>query len=329
MKKQDVGKVRDIRIVRDSRTNKSKGVAYVEYFSSESVNKAIGLTGKEIDGCKIRVQPSQAEKNRAAAAAKQMKNARAVLDDTSLPSSGSMRVFVSGLSEQLADIEEKDLKEIFSRCGDIERVELHRDDVTGKSKGYAFILFRNANEAKRAIIEMNNFMINGKQIKVQAIQAGMANMLYDGYRMDLDDETGNSYLQTNQSKILLMQKLQRDPNGLGITFEQRSSKPQTSLLPTNCILLANMFDPSEVDLTKEPEYYIDLKTEVTAEVKKYGDVDSLVIDQADGNIWIKFRDQRGAGNCYQSLNNKYFSGRKIVSSYVTENTFYNKQRSSR
>jgi RNA-binding protein 39 len=45
-------------------------------------------------------------------------------------------------------------------------VELHRDDITGKSKGYAFILFRNAHEAKKAIAEMNNFMINGKQIKV-------------------------------------------------------------------------------------------------------------------------------------------------------------------
>jgi len=208
-------------------------------------------------------------------------------------------------------------------------VELHRDDVTGKSKGYAFILFRNAQEAKRAIIEMNNFMINGKQIKVQAIQAGMANMLYDGYRMDLDDETGNSYLQTNQSKILLMQKLQRDPNSLGLTFDtSRSSKPQTSLLPTNCILLANMFDSKEVDLTKEPEYFIDLKSEVTAECKKYGDIDHLAIEQSsDGNIWIKFKDQRGASTCYQSLNNKYFSGRKIVSSYITENTFYNKARS--
>jgi hypothetical protein len=56
-------------------------VAYIEFFSSESVNKAIGCSGKEIEGnslstlknrsgCKIRVQPSQAEKNRAAAAAK-------------------------------------------------------------------------------------------------------------------------------------------------------------------------------------------------------------------------------------------------------------------
>lgn len=175
---------------------------------------------------------------------------------------------------------------------------------------------------------MNNLMINGKQIKVQAIQAGMANMLYDGYRMDLDDESGNSYLQSNQSKILLMQKLQRDPSG-GINIEiGKSSKPQTSLLPTNCILLSNMFDPAEVDLTKEPEYFIDLKNEVTAECKRYGDVDSLLIEQSsEGNVWIRFKDQRGASTCYQSLNNKYFSGRKIVSSYVTENTFFAKQKS--
>jgi hypothetical protein len=41
-----------------------------------------------------------------------MKNARTVVDDANLPTSGAMRVFVSGLSEQLADIEEKDLKEV-------------------------------------------------------------------------------------------------------------------------------------------------------------------------------------------------------------------------
>lgn len=111
VKRHDCGKIRDIRIIRDSRTGKSKGVAYVEFFSVESVNKAIGQSGKELDGQKVKIQPSQAEKNRAAAAAKQLKNARAI-DDIHLPSSGSMRVFVSGLNEQLADIEEKDLEKV-------------------------------------------------------------------------------------------------------------------------------------------------------------------------------------------------------------------------
>lgn len=112
MKKHDCGKIRDIRIVKDQRTGKSKGIAYVEFYSVDSVNKAISQSGKELDGCKIKLQPSQAEKNRAAAAAKQLKNTKTVVDTSHLPSSGAMRIFVSGLSEQLADIEEKDLKDV-------------------------------------------------------------------------------------------------------------------------------------------------------------------------------------------------------------------------
>lgn len=191
-------------------------------------------------------------------------------------------------------------------------------------------MFRNASDAKRAIAEMNNFVVNGKQIKVQAIQAGMANMLYDGYKMDLDDDNGG-LLGTSHSKILLMQKLQRDtgifPPGLGYN-DTKAVKHQTSLLPTNCIILSNMFDPKEVDLTREPEYFIDLRKEVLEQCKKYGDVDGIFIEQSsDGNLWIKFKDQKGASIGYQSLNNKYFSGRKIECSYVTENTFHQKQKS--
>lgn len=40
-----------------------------------------------------------------------------------------------------------------------------------------------------------------------------------------------------------------------------------------------MFDPKEVDLTKEPGYFIDLKDEVEEECRKYGDVDRLFIEQ--------------------------------------------------
>jgi RNA-binding protein 23/39 len=60
----------------------------------------------------------------------------------------------------------------------------------------------------------------------------------------------------------------------------KAVKHQTSLLPTNCILLSNMFDPKEVDLTREPEYFIDLKAEVLEQCKKYGDVDAIFIEQS-------------------------------------------------
>lgn len=73
--KNTCGKIRDIRIIRDARSGRSKGVAYVEFYNAESVQKALtmsdmpfDLKGRSFGG--LRVQHSQAEKNRAAAVAR-------------------------------------------------------------------------------------------------------------------------------------------------------------------------------------------------------------------------------------------------------------------
>lgn len=41
-----------------------------------------------------------------------------------------------------------------------------------------------------------------------------------------------------------------------------------------------MFDTKEVDLTREPEYFIDLRAEVLEQCKKYGDVEGIFIEQS-------------------------------------------------
>jgi RNA-binding protein 39 len=73
--KTNCGKIRDIRIIRDARSGRSKGVAYVEFYTSDAVQKALTMSDQpfELKGRSfmgLRVQHSQAEKNRAAAAAK-------------------------------------------------------------------------------------------------------------------------------------------------------------------------------------------------------------------------------------------------------------------
>ena len=52
----------------------------------------------------------------------------------------------------------------------------------------------------------------------------------------------------------------------------------------------------------------------------------LILDSlySEGNVWLKYSDIKGASNAYQALNNKYFSNRKIICSYVTEQTFHTK-----
>ena len=63
-KKYECGKVRDIRIIKDPRSLRSKGVAYVEFYMSESVQKGLMSNGKEVEfaGRKfnLKVQHSQA-----------------------------------------------------------------------------------------------------------------------------------------------------------------------------------------------------------------------------------------------------------------------------
>nr|2CQ4_A Chain A, RNA binding motif protein 23 [Homo sapiens] len=59
-----VGKVRDVRIISDRNSRRSKGIAYVEFCEIQSVPLAIGLTGQRLLGVPIIVQASQAEKNR-------------------------------------------------------------------------------------------------------------------------------------------------------------------------------------------------------------------------------------------------------------------------
>ena len=72
-----ISKVRDIKLIRDQKTKRSKGVAYAEFYSREDLDKALAsdtkpffIKGEEIPMSEVRFAPSQAEKNRAAVAAR-------------------------------------------------------------------------------------------------------------------------------------------------------------------------------------------------------------------------------------------------------------------
>ncbi len=78
-----------------------------------------------------------------------------------------MKIYVGGLTEQLADITDMDLRSIFSPFGDIDLIDMPRDPNTFKSRGYCFIQFRRASQAQTAITSMNGFKYKGKSIKVR------------------------------------------------------------------------------------------------------------------------------------------------------------------
>lgn len=122
-----VGKVRDVRIISDRNSRRSKGIAYVEFCEIQSVPLAIGLTGQRLLGVPIIVQASQAEKNRLAAMANNLQKG----------SGGPMRLYVGSLH---CNITEDMLRGIFEPFGKIDNIVLMKDSDTGRSKGYGFIV---------------------------------------------------------------------------------------------------------------------------------------------------------------------------------------------
>ena len=73
------------------------------------------------------------------------------------------RLFVGNLSYQTG---ENDLQDLFSQAGAVTSVNLMMDKMTGKSRGFAFVEFANADEANRAIEQFHNKEFQGRALTV-------------------------------------------------------------------------------------------------------------------------------------------------------------------
>jgi RNA-binding protein 39 len=102
-------------------------VGYVEFKNEESVQAAIQLTGQQLLGIPIIAQLTEAEKNR------QARNPEA--STSSQHAAPFHRLYVGNVH---FSITESDLQNVFEPFGELEFVQLQKDE-TGRSKGYAFV----------------------------------------------------------------------------------------------------------------------------------------------------------------------------------------------
>lgn len=151
---EKVGPVSEAQIVKDRVSNRSKGVGYVEFKNEESVTAALQLTGQKLLGIPVIVQLTEAEKNR------QVRNSEASGNHpNSIP---FHRLYVGNIH---FSITEQDLQNVFEPFGELEFVQLQKDD-NGRSRGYGFVQFRDAGQAREALEKMNGFDLAGRPIRV-------------------------------------------------------------------------------------------------------------------------------------------------------------------
>lgn len=74
-----------------------------------------------------------------------------------------MNIYVSNLS---FNVQDEDLRGFFSPYGDVSSAKVIMDKFTGKSKGFGFVEMSDDAAAKKAIAELDNGVVEGRNIKV-------------------------------------------------------------------------------------------------------------------------------------------------------------------
>ncbi|GAU96498.1 hypothetical protein RvY_07933 [Ramazzottius varieornatus] len=296
-----VGKVRDVRLIVDSKTRRSKGIAYIEFRELEAVPLALGLHGQKLKNCPMNIQPTHAEKNRAALAA-----AGAV-------QKGPMRLYVGSLH---FNITEDMLKDIFEPFGKIDSLQLMMDTETQRSRGYAFITFRDAQDAKRAMEQLNGFELAGRAMKIGHVTDRSENGGQGS--LDVDDMDRPGFDLGPTGRLQLMAKL---AEGTGLKIPQQAQQTPTPAaspaapIATQCFMLSNMFDPkTETD----PDWDQELAQEIVDECSQYGGVVHVSVDKnsPEGLVYVKSVSISAAALAVQHLHGRYFAGRMITANYI-------------
>ncbi|KAG0375355.1 hypothetical protein BGX24_009215 [Mortierella sp. AD032] len=336
----EAGKVRAARIIEDRNTGRSKGVGYVEFYDEDSVATAIALTGQKLLGIPVIAKHTESEKNRLALqAASQAQDAVAeAAIQAPLPDLSQHRLYVGSVS---FDLSEDDLKLVFEQFGLIEFIKLHRDAETGKSKGFAFVQYKEADHAKQAMERMNGEVLHGRTIKVGLVTEKGSTTQNNNHTttnnnsyqynngqinntISMDDSDTAGYAMTSQSRVDLMQKLARGDGSMGGTAPSSTVAPIPApsfvqlpvVMPSRAVLLKNMF--TEEDMT-EPEWAKELEEDVKEEAEKSGPVVHIhVQEDTVGDIFLKFDSVQSATNAVQTLGGRFFAGRQIVAAFLPE-----------
>merc|ERR1719352_912053 len=91
-------------------------------------------------------------------------------------------------------------------------------------------------------------------------------------------------------------------------------------MPTNIIVLHGMFNPAQVNLSTDPEFFNDIHADVEQECRKYGSVQTVWADKQStrGDVWVRFLDTNSASNCQRALDRRWFAGQQIIAEFTNE-----------
>jgi RNA-binding protein 23/39 len=291
-------KINDIIMLRDKRTGRHKGCAYVELRDLSDVPKAVLLSNVAPDFQKfpLLIKASEAEKNYVAAAPAPL------LLTTPTPSGApkAQKVYLGNLDPRVT---QDQLYTLFSTFGPLESVQLQVDTATGVSRGFCFLGFHDARDANLAIQTMAGQLLAGRPMKT-------------GWATAAAGVVTSTEFPTNASlKIQDATKALAVLTGAGLSAAPNPSAIGNVETPTCTILVHNMFDK---DQETEPGWEEDVRLDFEEECAKFGTIVKVVVmsKEPGGKIYTEFSNAEEAKKCASNLAGRWFDKRQLRVEFV-------------
>ncbi|CAN6813525.1 unnamed protein product [Brassica oleracea var. botrytis] len=90
-------------------------------------------------------------------------------------------------------------------------------------------------------------------------------------------------------------------------------------VPSECLLLKNMFDPST---ETEPEFDEDIKEDVKDKFSQFGELNRIFVDENSiGFVYLRFENAQAAMGAQRALHGRWFAGKMITATYMTKESY--------
>ncbi|CRL07122.1 CLUMA_CG020117, isoform B [Clunio marinus] len=99
------------------------------------------------------------------------------------------KLFVGGLSWETT---EKELRDHFGQYGEIESINVKTDPTTGRSRGFAFIVYQNADSIDK-VVQAGDHIINNKKVDPKKAKARTGKIFVGGLTTEISDDEIKAY----------------------------------------------------------------------------------------------------------------------------------------
>ena len=247
------------------------------------------------------------------------------------------------------DVGEEDLRAVFEPFGTLERVSVAPRPNPDAECVSATVRYGNAQHAVLALAQLNGLELVGRAMAVSMAAAPDVPDPADARSgPDLISDSALGVKMDSRSRAALMAKLAgQDPaaaapfgidpvTGLPASADQmaaarvaaaeaaaelqrRAAEAQQGVLgpaspiPTECVLLKNMFRAEE---ETEDEWWLDIAEDVREECAQFGEVTHVFVDrESEGFVYLKFADVAGASKAKDALHGRWFAGRTVAAEF--------------